>query len=227
MTADGCLHDGDLDGLIGHVTLFPANFLVHATTGRIRDVLDAAKITIAKGVIRGVESDGMLCSFEELDLASESDGIIELPDTAPVGAVYAQWAGLDDPVIEINLTPNRPDCRSILGMAREVAALYGTRVRRPAVELAAGGRDDVDLFCRAVTGDKGHQAAVAQVRDEIRVLHEEVDRARNAEWTNATTGFWNRRKLDTRIAELIATDRPFCLMLVRVRNLPQIAAQHP
>ena len=74
---------------------------------------------------------------------------------------------------------------------------------------------------------RSHQAAVAQLRDEIRVLHEEVDRARNAEWTNATTGFWNRRKLDTRIAELIATDRPFCLMLVRVRNLPQIAAQHP
>ncbi len=84
--------------------------------------IPAKKITIAKGVIRGVESAGMLCSFEELDLASESDGIIELPETAPTGAVYAQWAGLDDPVIEINLTPNRADAAGVYGIARDLAA---------------------------------------------------------------------------------------------------------
>ncbi|WP_457795851.1 phenylalanine--tRNA ligase subunit beta [Methylocystis sp. S23] len=80
------------------------------------------KITLGKGVIRGVESLGMLCSFEELELATESDGIIELPEDAPVGAVYAQWAGLDDPVIEINLTPNRPDAAGVHGIARDLAA---------------------------------------------------------------------------------------------------------
>ncbi|WP_036286189.1 phenylalanine--tRNA ligase subunit beta [Methylocystis sp. ATCC 49242] len=80
------------------------------------------KITLGKGVIRGVESLGMMCSFEELELATESDGIIELPEDAPVGETYAQWAGLDDPVIEINLTPNRPDAAGVYGVARDLAA---------------------------------------------------------------------------------------------------------
>lgn len=80
------------------------------------------KITLGKGVIRGVESLGMMCSFEELDLSGESDGIIELPEDAPVGAIYAQWADLDDPVIEINLTPNRADAAGVHGVARDLAA---------------------------------------------------------------------------------------------------------
>jgi phenylalanyl-tRNA synthetase beta chain len=80
------------------------------------------KITLGKGVIRGVESLGMMCSFEELELAGESDGIIELPEDAPVGTVYAQWANLDDPVIEINLTPNRADAAGVHGVARDLAA---------------------------------------------------------------------------------------------------------
>ncbi|WP_442756358.1 phenylalanine--tRNA ligase subunit beta [Methylocystis sp. JAN1] len=80
------------------------------------------KITLGKGNIRGVDSLGMMCSFEELELATESDGIIELPEDAPVGETYAQWAGLDDPVIEINLTPNRPDAAGVYGVARDLAA---------------------------------------------------------------------------------------------------------
>jgi phenylalanyl-tRNA synthetase beta chain len=79
-------------------------------------------ITIGKGVIRGVESAGMLCSAAELQLSNDHDGIIDLPEGAPVGAVYVAWAGLSDPVIEINLTPNRPDCTSIHGIARDLAA---------------------------------------------------------------------------------------------------------
>lgn len=100
--------------------------------------IPAKKITIAKGVIRGVESAGMLCSFEELDLASESDGIIELPDTAPVGAVYAQWAGLDDPVIEINLTPNRADAAGVHGVARDLAAAGLGVLKEPEILPAVG-----------------------------------------------------------------------------------------
>ena len=65
-------------------------------------------MTLQVGTIRGVESRGMLVSEFELQLSDNHEGIIELPDDAPVGANYAQWAGLDDPVIEINLTPNRP-----------------------------------------------------------------------------------------------------------------------
>ncbi|TDR94836.1 phenylalanine--tRNA ligase subunit beta [Enterovirga rhinocerotis] len=79
-------------------------------------------LTLAVVQVRGVESAGMLCSAAELELSEDHDGIIELPADAPVGKPYAEWAGLGDPVIEINLTPNRPDCTSIRGIARDLAA---------------------------------------------------------------------------------------------------------
>jgi len=79
-------------------------------------------ITLGVGTIRGVESRGMLLSEAEIELSDDHDGIIDLPDDAPVGASYAKWAGLGDPVIEINLTPNRPDCTGVHGIARDLAA---------------------------------------------------------------------------------------------------------
>jgi phenylalanyl-tRNA synthetase beta chain len=79
-------------------------------------------ITLGIGTIRGVESAGMLCSAAELEISDDHDGIIDLAADAPVGVPYAAYAGLDDPVIEINLTPNRPDCTSIHGIARDLAA---------------------------------------------------------------------------------------------------------
>ena len=79
-------------------------------------------ITLSVGTIRGVESHGMLCSAAELELSEDHDGIIELPADAPVGRPYAEWAGLGDPVIEINLTPNRQDCTGVHGIARDLAA---------------------------------------------------------------------------------------------------------
>jgi len=80
------------------------------------------KVTLGKGIIRGVESNGMLCSGAELEISDDHDGIIELPDMAPVGAAYAQWALLDDAIVEINLLPNRPDAAGIDGIARDLAA---------------------------------------------------------------------------------------------------------
>ncbi|RFZ88589.1 phenylalanine--tRNA ligase subunit beta [Shinella sp. WSJ-2] len=79
-------------------------------------------VTLSIGNIRGVESRGMMCSEKELEISDNHDGIIELSADAPVGTSYAAYAGLDDPVIEINLTPNRPDCTSIFGIARDLAA---------------------------------------------------------------------------------------------------------
>src|SRR3569833_2863113 len=72
-------------------------------------------ITLVVGTIRGVESRGMLCSAAELQISDDHDGIMVLPADAPIGAAYAAWAGLGDPVVEINLTPNRGDCTSIHG----------------------------------------------------------------------------------------------------------------
>ncbi len=79
-------------------------------------------MTLAVGTIRGVESRGMLVSEFELQLSEDHEGIIELPADAPVGQSYAAWAGLDDPVFEIKLTPNRPDCTGVHGIARDLAA---------------------------------------------------------------------------------------------------------
>ncbi|HZV17097.1 MAG TPA: phenylalanine--tRNA ligase subunit beta [Sphingobium sp.] len=72
--------------------------------------------------IRGVESNGMMCSTRELELGEDHEGIIELPGEAPVGAAFANYAGLDDPVIDVSITPNRQDCMGVRGIARDLAA---------------------------------------------------------------------------------------------------------
>jgi phenylalanyl-tRNA synthetase beta chain len=79
-------------------------------------------MTLSVGTIRGVESRGMLCSAAELMMSDDHEGIIELPSDAPVGQVFAEWAGISEPVIEINLTPNRPDCAGVNGIARDLSA---------------------------------------------------------------------------------------------------------
>lgn len=79
-------------------------------------------VTLTVGKIRGVESHGMMCSERELELSDEHNGIIDLPEDAPVGTSFAAYAHLDDPLIEINLTPNRPDATSVYGIARDLAA---------------------------------------------------------------------------------------------------------
>ncbi|HZF94489.1 MAG TPA: phenylalanine--tRNA ligase subunit beta [Allosphingosinicella sp.] len=79
-------------------------------------------LTLKVAAIRGVESRGMMCSVRELELGDEHDGIISLPEDAPVGARYAEWAGLDDPVIDVSVTPNRQDAMGVHGIARDLAA---------------------------------------------------------------------------------------------------------
>jgi phenylalanyl-tRNA synthetase beta chain len=79
-------------------------------------------ITLKVGEIRGVKSEGMLVSARELGLGEDHDGIIELPADAPVGTAYLKWAGLDDAVVEISVTPNRGDALSVRGVARDLAA---------------------------------------------------------------------------------------------------------
>jgi phenylalanyl-tRNA synthetase beta chain len=80
-------------------------------------------ITLKVAAIRGVESRGMMCSVRELQLGEEHDGIIELPGDAPIGAVFPDYAGLNDPVFDVNVTPNRPDCMGVDGIARDLAAV--------------------------------------------------------------------------------------------------------
>ena len=79
-------------------------------------------LDLKKGVIRGVESNGMLCSEREMGLSDEHEGIIDLPADAPLGASFAAYMSLDDPVIDVAVTPNRPDCLGVRGIARDLAA---------------------------------------------------------------------------------------------------------
>ena len=94
-------------------------------------------LTLKVAAIRGVESRGMMCSVRELELGDEHDGIIALPDDAPVGAGFAQYAGLDDPVIDVAVTPNRQDAMGVHGIARDLAAAgLGTLKPVDAPEIA-------------------------------------------------------------------------------------------
>ena len=86
-------------------------------------------LKLKKSKIRGVVSNGMLCSAVELGLGEESDGIIALPADAPVGAVLTEFLALPDASIDLSLTPNRGDCFSILGIARDVSALSGASIK--------------------------------------------------------------------------------------------------
>ena len=79
-------------------------------------------VALKAGTIRGEASNGMLLSERELGLSEEHEGIVDLPADAPVGASYATWAGLDDPVIDVAVTPNRPDALGVHGIARDLAA---------------------------------------------------------------------------------------------------------
>ncbi|MEZ1437628.1 phenylalanine--tRNA ligase subunit beta [Pseudomonas shirazica] len=98
---------------------------------------------IKKAKLRGVESFGMLCSAAELQISEENDGLLELAADAPVGEDIRQYLSLDDASIEIGLTPNRGDCLSIAGLARDVSALYDTPVTRPVVPAVPAAHEEV------------------------------------------------------------------------------------
>ena len=97
---------------------------------------------IKLGKLRGVESQGMLCSGNELGVPQEADGIMELPADAPVGTNIRDYLKLDDTIFVIKLTPNKADCLSILGVAREVAALTGAKLCTPTIEAQASSIQD-------------------------------------------------------------------------------------
>lgn len=101
-------------------------------------------VTLSVGNIRGVESHGMMCSERELELSEDHDGIIDLPEDAPIGTSFAIYAELDDPVIEIGITPNRPDALGVAGIARDLEA-YGIGKAKPVSVAAPKGEFDCPI----------------------------------------------------------------------------------
>ncbi len=105
-------------------------------------------------VIRGVQSEGMLCSERELGLSQDHSGILGLGADAPIGGDVAAYLHLDDTVLDVEITPNRGDCLSVLGLAREVAALFGARLRAPRLRAAhSAGSPDGARFTLSVSID--------------------------------------------------------------------------
>jgi phenylalanyl-tRNA synthetase beta chain len=129
--------------------------------------------------LRGVESAGMLCSARELGLADSSDGIVELPDALAAGTDLRQALDLDDEILEVSITPNRGDAMSVLGLARELAALAGVTLRGPALTPVPATRSDT----LRVTLEPGAGAA----RFIARCVHG-VDNTRTSPW-------WLRERL--------------------------------
>ncbi len=97
-------------------------------------------LRIGAAKLRGVESQGMLASAKELGLADSSSGILELPADAPLGKPLREYLGLEEAVLDVNITPNRGDAMSILGIAREVAAIAGTKITGPKIESPRGAK---------------------------------------------------------------------------------------
>ena len=98
---------------------------------------------IKKAKLRGVESYGMICSESELGMSDSSDGIAELDADAPIGVNIREYLNLDDNVIELDITPNRGDCFSILGVAREVSANYNMPFTMPSCEVSGSGESGI------------------------------------------------------------------------------------
>ena len=138
---------------------------------------------LRKSKIRGVVSNGMLCSAVELGLGEESDGIIELPDDAPVGESLVEFLGLPDAVIDVDLTPNRGDCFSVLGIARDVAAMTGA-------DLQDANQSWRRLLQRLTTSIRSNLRTGGHARDSpvelLRALTRR--RSRRSGWLNACAG---------------------------------------
>src|SRR5206468_7250715 len=95
-------------------------------------------MTLKVAAIRGVESRGMMCSARELQLGEDHTGVIELPEDAPIGALYSDYAGLADPVFDVAVLPNRQDCMGVRGIARDLAAAGVGKLKPLAVPQIEG-----------------------------------------------------------------------------------------
>jgi phenylalanyl-tRNA synthetase beta chain len=137
-------------------------------------------LTIKRAKIRGVESNGMLCSARELGLGEEHDGIMELPASLPLNIDVRRALDLDDTVLEVNATPNRGDCMSVFGIARDYAAAHEHRYLKAAVQSVAAVHDTVfpvriesprscPVFCsRVIRGVRAGAKSPAWLRERLR-----------------------------------------------------------
>ncbi|MDZ4655591.1 MAG: phenylalanine--tRNA ligase subunit beta [Coriobacteriia bacterium] len=131
----------------------PLNIVCGASNFKVGDKVPVATVgaslpnglTIKRTKLRGLVSEGMMCSPTELAVGGDSSGLLILPENAPVGSPFAAYYGLSDTILELEVTPNRPDCLSMVGVAREVGAVTGKSFRTPASAPSEEGVPAGDL----------------------------------------------------------------------------------
>ncbi|CAM3124287.1 phenylalanine--tRNA ligase subunit beta [Streptobacillus ratti] len=127
--------------------------LCGATNHKVGDIVAMAQIgaelekgfVIKKAKIRGEESNGMLCSEVELKIGKDNDGIMILPQDTKLGIPMNEYLGLDDIIFELEITPNRPDCLSHIGIARELAVYYSKKLQLPKVNVTVEDKEDIEI----------------------------------------------------------------------------------
>ncbi|WP_068448986.1 phenylalanine--tRNA ligase subunit beta [Caviibacter abscessus] len=123
---------------------------------------------IKKGKIRGVESNGMLCSQKELGLGEEHNGIIIFPQDTPIGVSLNKLLGKDDIIFELEITPNRPDCLSYIGIARELGAYYGIKVKNPSCKIKEESTKANNIDVK-INDEKLSKRYVARIIENVKV----------------------------------------------------------
>lgn len=126
-------------------------------------------MTIKKAKVRGVESSGMLCAADELKLSDDHSGLMILPGNAVPGTPLTEILGAPETVLELEVTPNRPDCLSMIGIAREIAALLGKPLRLPDIGLTEGGSAVESLAQVAIEDAAGCPRYTARMISEVRI----------------------------------------------------------
>src|SRR5512138_3683030 len=130
----------------------PLQIVCGARNWQVGDVVPLATVgtalpggqKIERAKLRGVESLGMLCSAKELGLAEDASGLLLLDRGVAPGTPVAKALGLEDVLLEVNVTPNRPDCLSHVGIAREAAAIFGLKLAMPTPRLRESGKPAAD-----------------------------------------------------------------------------------
>jgi phenylalanyl-tRNA synthetase beta chain len=178
----------------------PLQIVCGARNYQVGDVVPLATVgtvlpggtKIEKAKLRGIESFGMLCSARELGLEADASGLLLLPRDLAPGTPIAKALQLEDVLLDVNVTPNRPDALSHLGIAREVAALLGRSVKLPAPRLAEGGGDASDAVRVSIEAPQKCARYAARVIEGVRIGSRRAACARSpTSSTRPTSSCWS------------------------------------
>jgi len=155
----------------------PLQIVCGATNMRVGDIVPTAivgatlagKFEICRRKMRGIESQGMMCSARELGMGDDHTGLLILPSDTPIGQDAIPILGLDDVVFDLEITPNRGDWASLIGVARELAAVFGGRVRMPEIRIAESGPSASELSSVRIEDDDLCPRYIGRVLSDVKI----------------------------------------------------------